>query len=247
MKSYSLLFVFSLGLILSSCTQTEKTCVITGKVINRPQSNNLILTKSFEDFRSQTAITIPITDSTFTHTINFKDAEAYALSFEDELMHGSWRPIKFFTTNDTIKMVLHPMNQWEENTVEGGEENKQYQDYEKKRIAEINEKTAAIRDSMSALRKNGNYYNQRMDDINETLRKTEKQGDKQKIYDQINEMYQTGEGYSPEAKKLNEQYDSIMKIMNVKEFEHIKSNITIDNYYRLIESILNTEYFHRIF
>lgn len=55
-------------------------------------------------------------------------------------------------------------------------------------------------------------------------------------------MYQTGEGYSPEAKKLNEQYDSIMKIMNNKEFEHIKNRITIDNYYMLIHNILNTEY-----
>ena len=104
MKIKTLLILFCLSVFLTACTQKEKTCVITGKVINRPQSTQLRLIKAFVDFRSQSAVLIPIKDSIFNYEFNFKDIEAYNLVFQDEYIQGNMRPITFFTTNSTINM-----------------------------------------------------------------------------------------------------------------------------------------------
>ena len=63
-------------------SQKEKTCVITGKVINRPQSTQLRLTKAFVDFRSQSAVLIPIKDSTFNYEFNLTYGKQYTNEFE---------------------------------------------------------------------------------------------------------------------------------------------------------------------
>lgn len=234
-------------MIISACTQKEKTCIISGKVINRPQSTELRLSKSFVDFRSQSAVIIPIKDSTFKYEFNFKDVEAYTLVFEDENIQGRMRPITFFTTDGTITMELNPMEEYKKNVISGGKLNQEFNEYQKKKIEDSMEKTKPIHDSMEVLRATDNYNSQLMKDLLEKLENTEKQEDKFKMYTQINELYQSGEGLSPAAKKLNAQSDSINKILQDKELEYITENISIPSYFTLIQAILDTEYFPEIF
>jgi len=247
MKSKITLLVICFGLIISACTQKEKTCVITGKVINRPQSTHLRLSKSFVDLRSKTAVLIPIVDNTFTHEIKFKDIEAFSLVFEDEFIKGAMRPITFFATNDTVSMTLFPVEEYEKNSINGGIENQQFIEHEKKKMDEIIDKTKPINDSLHALQRTNKFHSQIMKDLFEKLKNTEKQEDKFKMYNQINELYKSREGLSPAARKLSAQNDSIMKIIQDKELEFIRNNISISTYYSLIQAILNTEYFPDIF
>jgi thiol-disulfide isomerase/thioredoxin len=241
MKIKILLILFYLSVFLTACTQKEKTCVITGKVINRPQSTQLRLTKAFVDFRSQSAVLIPIKDSTFNYEFNFKDIEAYNLVFQDEFIQGSMRPIIFFTTNSTVNMELYPMEENNKNIITGGKENNEFLEYQKKMNDEIEKKTKHIIDSLKVLQANDEYNSQIMKDLYKKLENTEKQEDKFKLYTQINELYQSGEGLSPAAKKLNAQNDSLRKIIQDKEIEFIKENTTIPNYYTLIQAILSTK------
>jgi thiol-disulfide isomerase/thioredoxin len=242
MKSKISLLILCLSLIISACSQKEKTCIINGKVINRPLSTQLILTKSFEDSRSKSAEIINIKDSAFQFEINFKYVEAYTLIFNDEHEQGRMRPIIFFTSNDTIKMELYPMNDYEKNVISGGFENKMFSEHKKKEMNETEEKTKVIRDSMQILKTNDTYNSQAMKSLKKKLENTEIEEEEDKIYVQINELYESGEALSPVAKSLRAQYDSIIKLINDKELSYIKSNVSIFNYYSLIRTIINTKY-----
>lgn len=237
MKIQLFLITLLISISVSSCVQDEKSCVITGKIINRPQSNQLRLTKEFIDYRSQSTVLIPIIDSTFTYELKYKDIEAYNLVFEDEYEQGGIRPIVFFPTNGTIDMELYPMDDFRKNIVSGGKENKEYFGYQNVK----NNVIQPIQESAQTLMGNGGYYSQEMNELNEQLQKTEKQEDKSKIYAQIDELYQSGEEMSPAAKKLKTQYDSLMKIIQLNEIENIRENITIPNYYTLILTIQNSK------
>jgi thiol-disulfide isomerase/thioredoxin len=247
MKIKILLSIFFLSAFLIACTQKEKTCVITGKVINRPQSKELRLTKAFVDFRSQSAVLIPINDSTFNYEFRFKDGEVYYLTFDDEFSQGSMRPVAFFTSQGTINMVLYPMGEYNKNVVSGGKENDLFTERQKKMNDEREKMTKPIMDSISILQANDGYESQIMKDLNKKLAETEKQEDKYKMYRQINDLYQSGEGLSPAAKRLQARNDSLNKIIMDQEVEFIKNNIDLTNYYDLIQAILNTEYSPKIF
>ncbi len=247
MKINILLILFCLSVFLTACTQKEKTCIIIGKVINRPQSTQLRLTNAFVDYRSQSAVLIPIKDNTFNYEINFKDIEAYNLVFQDEYIQGSLLPITFFTTNSTIKMELYPREENKKNIISGDKENNEFLEYQKKKNDEIDKKTKLITDSLKVLQANDVYESQLMKDLYKKLENTEKKEDQFKMYTQIDELYRSGEGLSPAAKKLNSQYDSLRKIIQDKEIEFIEENITIPNYYILIQSLLNLEDSPKIF
>lgn len=106
-------------ILLSSCNlKKDKTCYLTGKVINR-NSTTLILKKQTEDSRYRD-IEIQI-DSTgiFNYELSFAFVEAYELIFKDELERGSWRPILFFPENDTIKFTLYSLQMADSNKIVG--------------------------------------------------------------------------------------------------------------------------------
>ncbi|MCK9450933.1 MAG: hypothetical protein M0Q90_04530 [Bacteroidales bacterium] len=65
MKSKLAAIILGLILTILACAPKEKTCVNAGMVNTRPQSAAIRLVKSYDDFRSQSAILIPIKESTF--------------------------------------------------------------------------------------------------------------------------------------------------------------------------------------
>ncbi|MDQ2177295.1 hypothetical protein [Marinifilum sp. D714] len=93
-KILSLFFLISLT--ISACTPKEQTCIIKGKVINRPYSSKLIFVKYFDDVHSSDVI-IPIKDGVFSYEFNFSETEAYNLIFKDEFIKGSMNPIVFLS------------------------------------------------------------------------------------------------------------------------------------------------------
>jgi thiol-disulfide isomerase/thioredoxin len=247
MRNKILTIIICFSVFLGACTQKDKKCIISGKVINRPYSTQLRLTKAFVDFRSQSAILIPIKDSSFMFEFNFNNIEAYNLVFHDEFIQGKMHPITFFNTNGKIEMTLYPLAEAKMNIISGGKENAQFLDYQRKKNDEIDKKTKSINDSIAILIANDEYDSQLMKTLNKNLENTKKQEDINKLYTQINKLYESGEGLSPTAKKLNDQNDSIRKKIQEKEDELITENITIPNFYLLIQAIQSIEYFPKIY
>ena len=111
---------FILGCILFAycSSDNEKTCQLTGKVIDR-NSKTLILKKQTEDSRNR-QIEIQIDSSGFfKYVLDFQFIEAYELIFKDELEKGSWRPTLFFPDNDKIEFTLYPMEKADSNEIVG--------------------------------------------------------------------------------------------------------------------------------
>lgn len=242
MKTKLPFLLLCIGLFLTACMQKEKTCVIKGTVINRPQSTQLRLVKAFVDFRSKSAVLIPIVDGSFRHEIKYRDVEGYTLVFEDEHKQGNMRPITFFTSEDSITMELYPMQEFEKNTIDGGEENRQFAQYEKKKMGEYMERTQPIQDSMRHLREAGKYHSQIMKDLFVKLENTEQQDEKYKMYGQINELYKSGEGLTPEANELKAQRSAVFKDIQNKELDYLSKNGSISAYHTLIMAITQSSY-----
>ena len=115
-----IIFILSWILLTNCSSDKEKTCQLTGKVIDR-NSKALILKKQTEDSRVR-EIEIQIDSSgIFKYDLNFQFVEAYELIFKDELEKGAWRPILFFPDNDKIEFTLYPMEKADSNKIVGSE------------------------------------------------------------------------------------------------------------------------------
>lgn len=112
------IIILSIFLFTNCNSDKEKTCYLTGKVINR-DSKTLILLKQTEDSR-YSGIEIPIDSSgNFNYDMKFQFVEAYELIFKDELSRGAWRPILFFPDNDKIEFTLFQIEKADSNKIVG--------------------------------------------------------------------------------------------------------------------------------
>jgi thiol-disulfide isomerase/thioredoxin len=125
-------------LVISGCNQSGGSikCTLKGEVIDRPQSNQLILVKEGEDPRIVNWISIPIVDGKFEYVLECEYEELYNLIFHDEWSRGSWMPVKFISERGLIDFTLYPYDQSDMNRVEGGKLNREYLDY----INEVSDK-----------------------------------------------------------------------------------------------------------
>ncbi|WP_297099511.1 redoxin family protein [uncultured Draconibacterium sp.] len=244
MKSKILLLSICLGIVFSACTQKEKICVIKGKVVNRPQSTQLMLSKPFEDDRAGEPVMIQIENSAFYYELAYTENEAYQLIFEDEYNHARWRPVTFFLDSDTIEFELYPMEEYKKNTVSGGEMNDEFLAHEKKESDALEEKLKSNTERIQTLMDNNEYESEKMKAVFDAIEKAETQEEKAKLYVEMARLNNSGEGLSEAAKKLNSERSSVVKIQKAKEFQYRKEHLSIPNYYSHIRDMKNSEYSH---
>jgi thiol-disulfide isomerase/thioredoxin len=89
-------------------------CKIKGEVIDRPESNQLILLKKGEDARVAGKY-ITIQNGKFEYELDCNNPEAYELIFFDELNNS--KSITFFAESGTVYFKLYPMNRFKENVI----------------------------------------------------------------------------------------------------------------------------------
>ena len=102
----------------NAASTTPMHCLIKGEVIDRPESNQLILLKKGEDLRV-TGKYIPIINGKFEYKLDCQNLEAYELIFFEENRSGSWRPITFFAEPGTVQLKLYPKDRYWENVIIG--------------------------------------------------------------------------------------------------------------------------------
>ncbi len=236
MKTKNLLLFITL--LVFSCTEKEKTCIITGEVIDRPESKNLLLVKAFEDARRKTIATIPIKDGNFSYSFNFENTECYVLIFEDEHQNGSWRPIKFFLCDGKVNIRLHQMDRYSENSVEGGKLNRQFYDFNNKLETEFAEKEKQLDEQFEELYQADELYSDTMKVVFNTLRNTKDREELNRLYKLRNNLKNEGLAYSQKGKVLNEKSGELMSEMFGTQLDFIEKHQTIPSFYMLID-VLN--------
>ncbi|MDH8701203.1 peroxiredoxin [Dysgonomonadaceae bacterium PH5-43] len=125
---------FSLFILLltNSFGQDKITCRLLGKTIDRPKNETLLLSIQDSDLRVVEAIRIPVVNNSFEYELICEEEEMYALTFEQEILDGSWTPIFFMSENGTVNFELYPKDfAFSNNVIKGtGRLNKEYSLFE---------------------------------------------------------------------------------------------------------------------
>ncbi len=211
-------------------------CILKGEVVDRPQSSRLILTKEGGDERVS-AIYIPIRDGKFEYELHCNDMESYELTFFDEYMNGGWRPIKFFSDSDTIVFKLFPFDKHQMNSVIGGKLNDElskYLSFEENYFKDIRKEY----DSLVAADK---YLSQSLKELQKQRDNTEDKTLNDSLRTLIQNMYESGEAFTPEAIDLDKRGKELFLALKKWEMEYIKENISIMSYSVLVEKMRRAE------
>lgn len=115
-----------LGLLYAFQSYSQITCVLSGKVIDRPYSTTLLLFPVHTDDRIQKPIEIPIQNGKFLYELEVPEVGIYTLCFLDEYVKGSMRIFNFVAENDTVRFELYPSRNQIPRIV-GGASQKRYQ------------------------------------------------------------------------------------------------------------------------
>ena len=143
-------------LIISSCISQPTgsvKCTLKGEVIDQTQSSQLILLKAGENPRVN-GENIPINNGKFEYLLDCNHEELYWLVVDDGLLREI-RPVEFISERGVINFKLHPINQYDENKVEGGKLNKEYQDYSNENSIKHNAVGIEINAKIEQLKKDG--------------------------------------------------------------------------------------------
>ena len=127
-------------------------CHIEGEIIDRPESDKLLLFVGIEGkmaLSSEPYKEIDIRNGKFTCDIYINEAQYCELVFEDEYRNRAWHQVDFVADNGTIKMTLYPEEEYGKNTIEGAGHTAEYQSY-KLRLRELQNATNEVREQLKA-------------------------------------------------------------------------------------------------
>ena len=208
-------------------------CILKGEVIDRPLSNRLKLTRSGEDLRLK-GIYIPIKNGTFAYELNCDDNEVWELSFVDEYMRGSWRPVSFFSENGIISMKLYPQDRYEENKVEGGNLNQELNNLDNRKKTLFWDEQEKLYKEMEQLGEN--QYGPTARHLFGLL-ETAESAVRDSLYRELNQLQQSGEIYSAEGKIIWNKMRETGQKEKEWELEYIKNNVSLTGYFRLLQNM----------
>ncbi|PVH25182.1 TlpA disulfide reductase family protein [Sphingobacterium corticibacter] len=132
MKSY-ILFISYIFLTLPSVYgkigfSEPRICRVSGIVIDRPYSTELILIKEGDDPRFPLQ-NISVKNGAFSFELNSEEIESYELVFADELAQGLSKPIVFFAESGSVTMELYALEIHRKNKLSGTPNNNQLDQY----------------------------------------------------------------------------------------------------------------------
>lgn len=220
------------------------TCTVKVKLVNRPESKLVHLSKIYEDLRVKSR-QIEISDSVFEFKISESDPEIYELVFEEELSKGSWHSISFCTYDGVISMEIHPAEERKKNKIIGGDENIKMQEsrlYQGSLFETMIYPVYAKRDSIP--------YEDQLSNVGKELDRkiaTASKETRDKVYKEWDAKLKSGEIYTPEIRSINAEIDSALtakeRLLGVYEQE----NPSIGYYGSLISDMTTYKSFSELF
>ena len=175
---------------LFSCTPHDFTCTLKGTVIDR-KSDTLMLKRINEDERF-VKIFIPIVNGKFEYKMVVKDIEAWDLTFLDEYNNGGWRDIQFFPDQKEVHFVLYPTDQYEKNSISGGEVNQAMNDYNIKRMKHFGPRLKELQKVNDSLNKNKLLYSEEFEKLMTLSSSAKTDAEEKAINSQIESLQATG-------------------------------------------------------
>jgi len=211
---------------------THICCILKGDVFGRPQSSRLILTKEGGDKRVS-ATYIPIREGKFEYVLYCDYVESYELTFYDEYMNGSWRPINFFSDSSTVEFKLFPKDKYKLNVVKGGNENKQLINY----LSYEDDFYKTIRAEYDSLVAADNYNSPSFKELHEQRKKIADKTKNDSLLTLIRKMQESGEDLTPEAIDLEKRAEDLSLAFKKWELNYLKENTSVMSYSLLVDKM----------
>jgi len=228
MIKITLKLTLAIGLILTSCSDKQISCVIKGKVVG-VTSDTIILIKATENIRyAQTFI--PIVDSSFSSKLTIPQIEAYEMVYQDDYNKGGMRPIIIFPEKGEITCTLFPSREIKKNELSGAL-NKEYYNYQKSFEEIFPQKYRPFYDSIMKLRTTDDYYNDELKQLSHQLENEKNEETRLKIFIKLDHAEITADGLSQKATFYRNKIDSLNTEANTWKYNYIENNISPISYY----------------
>ena len=210
-------------------------CTLKGKVVNRPYSHRLILSKLNEDFRTADVVYIPVRNGKFEYVLNCDHEEMYELVFLDEYQGGGWRPVKFFSEKGTVSFTLYPMDENEQNQLKGSVLNMEYNAFSKD-VQEIAKLYDVLRPKYQQLQEEGRYNTPEAEAIYEKLR-TANDSERAELYRELERLRAEEKDITLEAQALNKEGKCISQKIDSMQLQYVAEHQTLVGYALLLEKL----------
>ncbi|WP_020527073.1 peroxiredoxin family protein [Flexithrix dorotheae] len=224
-------------LIIIGSSNKEQVCIISGSVIDRPESKVLLLAKAFDDLRSSEIIKIPIIEGKFTYELNYSNIEVYMLVFDEEHTAGAWKEHHFFPTNGKIDITLYRQEKETENEYIGGQENENHKAYKE----EFHPKEEQFYDfyelKFDSLAGIDQYYSDTAKTIKKLLNQAVDYEEEKKYHLALSSLYQKELHLSKEAKAINDELKEGIKEINAQKLSFLEEKPSIATYFLLTRCI----------
>ncbi|MEE1896949.1 redoxin domain-containing protein [Flavobacterium rakeshii] len=227
MKFSNQLVLLFTALLLINCSKKEDVCHIHGTVVDT-DTESVILVRPYEDL-TEPAIEIPVIDGKFEYTTHIENPESYEL-FLSEAKENNFGPsTRIFLENTDINITVHSEENFDKNTVEGGQLNKEYKTIND----EYNTKLKSLNQELTKLKEEGNYKTKAFLDADRPSLT-----DKNTWLKKLDSLRRLNQEYTPEGKAFNEKVSKVIE-SRIKWAENNPSSIV--SYYLLLENVINQD------
>ncbi len=215
--------------------------VLIGEVIGRPDSKMLWMAKSYEDFRTDSVIKIPIVDSKFCYSFKTEAIESYQLAFEEEAERGAYRPITFFSEKDTITLSLNNNDKFDNNTLLGGKVNEEYTNFSKLMRDNFYSRYDSIREKYKA-HNYKDFQSEAYNTLMTQLRLAKTQEEKVPLYKKRDKLQEEGLDKSELGKIKSLEEKAIHDEMVNYKYNYISKNPTLVSFDLLLTDMIGFDY-----
>jgi len=231
MKTFILLL---LTILVISCSSIENKCTISGEIIGR-KANTLLLFKAskFPVYEAE----IPITNSSFSYSFNFRQPEVYLLIFKDEFKKGSMSETPFFAEKGTIGFTIHSDKGLKGSVVKGHKLNDALINYDKELKDKFYDPAMKYTDSVNVMYRNGSVFTKEFQTLQDAVGKTTDPVTREQLMSEQRVLKSAGLMYNPKAKRYVQKKDSIYNKERLWEFDYIDKNTSLLSLYLFMNQI----------
>lgn len=237
---FNIVILCAISILLFNCTGKESSCLIKGTVVN-VDTKSILLIKPYQDLRFDSIIEIPVDSGKFEYEISIEKPEMYMLTLGEAKERGHYTFMPIFIEKGELILTIHKEDEFDKNTVSGGELNKEFDNYEKIIDSIFAHKRKTLSDSLTVLFEKDLYNSDTAIALLAIIDNTKNQDEKMLLFGKFEELRVSGLDKSPIAKEITDKLQLIVDESTARKHEYISKNHTVVSYYLLLQELLYTE------
>lgn len=238
MRTIIILFLLTTTTAVSIHTQAQQNhCRISG-IVKDTTVRYILLQKVGQDLRHDDILKIPVEQGCFQHEITFEKPEAITLYTNHIIDKSAGRYSDLFFEAGNIRITIFTQDQFDDNIIEGGPLNQEYQKLQKELKSKYITPMNAIQDSMEVL-----YAADKLlsDSMKELIKKFNENpsGEEELLLFNIRDSLRNHDlDMTAEGKALDKRGKGLLNSLLKDRISYMKNNSSIVAYKLFLDDIL---------